>query len=72
MIGLLAQMLNSENIKARTGAKQVLFDITAQSASSESERISAAGALRKSLAQSAGKAANDYLDWLLKMAECSN
>ena len=72
MIGLLAQMLNSENIMARAGAKQVLFDITAQSVLSEPERISAAGELRSSLADSAGKAANDYLDWLLKMAECSH
>ncbi len=72
MIEPLATMLTEENPMAQTGAKQVLFDITAQSTAqdaSASERKKVINALQKSLENCSSETAAGYLDWLLELAK---
>ena len=74
MIELLAQMLAEENPVIQTGAKQVLFDITAQSTASEvpkSKKEDVIKALKKSLKNCSSERVSGYLSWLLKMAKSS-
>jgi hypothetical protein len=72
MIEMLVQMLGNENPMVRAGAKQVLFDITAQSTSpdlSETEKRTVAKALQKGAKHSTGNSESEYLGWLIKLAE---
>ncbi|MDD4189839.1 MAG: DUF1080 domain-containing protein [Mangrovibacterium sp.] len=72
MIELLALMLTNENPVAQTGARQVLFDITAQSTTPDvpkSEKKDMIKALKKSLKNCSSETASGYLRWLLEMAK---
>ena len=71
MIELLVRMLAEENPAAQAGAKQVLFDITAQSTApeaSKSRKKDVIKALRKSIKKCSSETASGYLRWLLEMA----
>lgn len=72
MIEILAQMFGNKNMVAKTGAKQVLFDITAQSTAPGvigTKKKAVIHALQKSIKNSPSETASGYLRWLQEMAE---
>ena len=72
MIEHLTKMLSEKNVIAYTGAKQVLFDITAHTTApnvAKLEKKNVIKALKKSSKQSDSKIVQDYINWLISMAE---
>ncbi|MFW5773690.1 MAG: hypothetical protein ACOCWD_03325, partial [Tangfeifania sp.] len=72
MIEPLGQMLAEKNPMAQSGARQVLFDITAQSTAQDtpgSEKKVVINALQSSLDDCSSETASGYLDWLLELAK---
>lgn len=70
MIEYLARMLSEENVMAKAGAKQVLFDITAQATApntSKLEKKNIKKALQTNLKQNHPKPTKEYFRWLLSM-----
>lgn len=72
MIDSLAVMMSEDNPVAKSGAKQVLFDIVARASSPESsmkEREDIARALKKSTKKVSSEITGNYLKWLSGMIE---
>ncbi|MDD4729928.1 MAG: DUF1080 domain-containing protein [Dysgonamonadaceae bacterium] len=72
MIDGLTKMLSQDNVMAKAGAKQVLFDIVAQATApdvSKLEKKNVIKALKKNLKQSKSKSVSEYLDFLQNIAE---
>ncbi len=67
----LVRMLSEENTMVQAGAKQALFDITAQATTpgiAKAEKNEVIKALKKSTKQLHSQSASEYISWLLKMA----
>lgn len=74
MIGPLAGMMDDENIMARTGAKQALFDITAKATApqtSSADQQAVAHSLQAGLDAKPSAVTTAYLNWLLAMISSS-
>lgn len=70
MVEHLAKMMSEENVVAQAGAKQVLFDIAAQSTAPEAPKAmkkDVTKVLKNSLKKNQSKTTADYLKWLLAM-----
>lgn len=75
MIEPLAQLLSAKSPVAQSGAKQVLFDLVAESTapdSSGAKKDAVAKRLEKSLRNCSEASASQYLEWLLKMTKNEN
>lgn len=75
IVDYLVKMLSGENIKAQTGARQVLFNIVAgatKPGSSASERKEVTNALRSAANSNISVSASSYLEWLIDFANTRN
>ncbi len=70
MIEHLVNMLSNENVIAQSGAKKLLFEISAQATSPDrpkNEKNKVIKALKKSMKKNYSFNGTDYLEWLLQM-----